>query len=177
VHFLEPVLLDRAVNGVTWPAMGHRSPYADPQGVFATNETERYVAVACETDEQRRRLDTVLGPGGDRHDRLAEWTARLPATEAVAELVDAGVPASMVARPTDLRSDPQLDHRRFFVDLDHPTLGRTSFDGPATAFSATPPMLFESGPTIGQHTREVLTDLLGFQATEVAAFETAQVLR
>ena len=179
VHFLEPVVLDRVVNGVCWPAMGHRSLHADPHGVYGAAEGERYVAVACETDEQRRALRDLLEVEGDGEleGPLSGWIASRLGHRAVSELIDHAVPAALVARPTDLHSDPQLEHRGFFVELDHPTLGPTRFDGPATRFSATPSMLFAPGPTIGQHTDVVLTDLLGYERAEVAAFEEAQVLR
>ena len=167
------------VNGVNWPAMGHASPYARPHGVYRAADPERFVAVSCEHQHQRDALGSLLGePDEERLDAaVSSWVAQRTAAAAEAALIDAGVPASVVARPTDLHRDPQLQHRRFFVELDHPTLGRTPFDGPATQFSATPTMLFEAGPTIGQHTDEVLTDLLGFDRAQIERFAAAEVLR
>ncbi|MBW2295494.1 MAG: CoA transferase, partial [Deltaproteobacteria bacterium] len=42
------------------------------------------------------------------------------------------------------------------------------YDGAATQFSGTPAAPSHAGPTIGQHTFEVLTDVLGYDDSEVA---------
>jgi len=87
-------------------------------------------------------------------------------------LRQAGVPAYPVLRATDLYEDPQLRARGFFIPLDHPRLGRATFEGATTHFSQTPARPLHAGPTIGQHTFETLRDLLGYteqQITHLAA--------
>jgi benzylsuccinate CoA-transferase BbsF subunit len=77
------------------------------------------------------------------------------AFELVEQLQRAGVPSHLVSRPTDLFEDPQLQHRGFFVTLDHPVMGPTPYDGPITRFSRTPAQLHRPGPLLGQHSAEI----------------------
>ena len=88
-------------------------------------------------------------------------------------LRSAGVPAAVVARPSDLYEDPQLAHRGFFVTLEHPVMGPTPYDGPATLFSRTPQRLRAPAPCLGQHNETVLREFLGLAATEIAELRTA----
>ena len=56
IHFLEPMLLDYAVNGRNAGLAGHESDRAKPNGVFAAAGHERYVAISVETDAQWQAL-------------------------------------------------------------------------------------------------------------------------
>ena len=86
---------------------------------------------------------------------LARWCADQDVFELADRLQRAGVPSYPVARPTDLFEDPQLQHRGFFVTLDHPVMGPTPYDGPVTRFSRTPAQLRRPGPLLGQHSDEI----------------------
>ena len=88
----------------------------------------------------------------------------------------AGVPASVVQRPSDLYNDAQLAHRGFFVTLEHREMGPTPYDGPVTHLSATPAILRRAAPCLGEHTEQVLTDLLGLSAEEVAEYAATGAL-
>ena len=79
------------------------------------------------------------------------------------------MPAYVAMRATDLHADPQLAHHEFFVELEHPRIGRALFDGAVTRFGATPAVLRNAGPTIGQDSFHVLSELLGFDDEEIAA--------
>lgn len=189
IHFLEPLLLDHHVNGRDFERPGMHSARACPHGVFATEGTERYIALAVETDEQWRALCGCVPDlsGGEteakRRAALAEIDVTL--TDFFAEkeghatakaLRDAGVPAYVVLRATDLRKDPQLVARDFYIDLDHSVLGRMPFDGAVTLFSATPGRPTRAGPTIGEHTFEALRDHLGFSEEEIGNLAAAGAL-
>ncbi len=194
IHFLEPMLLDYTVNGIVWDRPGHDSQRACPHGVYATRGTERYVALAAESAEQWRALcreiPSLARFGVAEFEPLAARLARRPELErAVAEAVadeepfalarrlrGAGAPAYVVARGTDLHEDPQLLDRGFFVELDHPRIGRVRFDGAVTIWSRTPSRPTHAGPTIGQHSFEVLTEVLGYDDETIARLAEAGVL-
>ena len=124
-------------------------------------------------------LEAFAGP---RFDRLAERLARREEIDAALRewteqempfpLAErpraAGVPASVVLRPTDLYEDPQLAARWFFVTPDHSVMGPIPYDGPATIFSETPAVLHEAAPALGEDSHEVLRDLLGLTPDEIA---------
>jgi benzylsuccinate CoA-transferase BbsF subunit len=193
IHFLEPMLLDYHVNGRQLERPGMASERAAPHGVFATQGTERYLAIGVETAEQWRALQghvpplADLGEGLDelaarreRCDEIEEslrgWCADQDGPELAQKLRGAGVPAYPVLRAKDLRSDPQLVDRGFFIELDHPQIGRACFDGAVTLFSETPAHPTHAGPGMGQHTWEALRDILGFSEEEITAFAEAGAL-
>lgn len=190
IHFIEPLVLDYTVNGRVAPSAGLSSPTAAPNGVYATAGTQRYVAISVETPAQWRALaaiaplDAFRTPGfDDIARRRAESTAidqalcgwcRVQEPFALAKrLKEAGVPASVVLRPTDLYEDPQLKHRGFFVTLDHSVMGATPYDGLVTIFSETPGRLRKAAPALGEDTEYVLRELLGFADEEIAEHAAA----
>jgi crotonobetainyl-CoA:carnitine CoA-transferase CaiB-like acyl-CoA transferase len=193
IHFIEPLMLDYLEDGHIAYRLGTRSERFAPSGVYAVAGRERYLALSVETAEQWSALRGVLlpdsfarAPWNDpivrlaRADELDNAISSRVATKdgpsIVARLHDAGVPASMVQRPTDLYRDPQLAAREFFVTLDHTVMGSTPYDGPATRFSATPARLRKAAPCIGEDTYEILTELLGLTPEQVAAYAAAGVL-
>lgn len=193
IRFIEPLILDEVVNGVTAGPVGMDSPTACPHGVYPAAGIERYVAIAVEDEAQWLALCSVapLGefrsrrfrsyetrhPVRDRIDTaLANWTSGIDARDLEARLTAAGVPASAVQRPSDLYRDPQLQERGFFVTLDHQEMGPTPYDGLATRFSAKPVMLQRAAPILGQDNEFVLRELLGLPPDEIAALAESWAL-
>ena len=171
IRFLEPLILDYAASGKVAARLGLASSRLATHGVFQCAGTERYVAVAAETDEQQQALEAVL-----RGQPLRDWCRHQDAFDTAAELRHAGVPAYVVMRPSDLYQDQQLAARGFFVTLDHAVMGETPYDGPATIFSRTPARLRSPAPCLGQHNEEVLRDALRLDAGEIEQLRTAGAL-
>ncbi|MBA4182014.1 MAG: hypothetical protein C0506_15600 [Anaerolinea sp.] len=190
IHFIEPVVLEYTVNGKMRGPAGHTSDRACPHGVYPAAGTERYVAIATETDAQWRALAETADLGGvcppesslakrmehapELDAALAEWCRIRDPWELVEKLTGAGVPAAVVARPSDLYNDPQLAHREFFVTCQHAEMGPTPYDGPVTRFSATPPSL-HAAPVLGQHTAELLSEVLALDDDEIATYAASGV--
>ena len=144
------------------------SLYACPHGVFAAVDALSYIAIAVETDIQWRALAAILDLGetawdtSERlanrdaiHHAIAAWTATMSASDIETTLQSHGVPAHQVLWPSQLYQDPQLIHREFFQELDHPEIGKAHYDGHVTQFSRTPPELRACGPLLGQHSSEI----------------------
>ncbi len=189
IHFVEPLVFDYTVNGRVAPPAGHESPTASPHGVYRTEGVERFIAIACETTEQWRNLLAVAplsafsGSEFDQlearlaHDSeidaaLETWCADQDAHELAERLKRAGVPASLVERPSDLYEDAQLAHRDFFKICNHSEMGPTPYDGPVTLFSETPPA-YKAAPCLGEHTEYVLTDILGLSDSQIIEYVEA----
>ncbi len=179
IRFLEPLVLEHAANGNVASRLGQGSRQLDPHGVFACLGTHRYIAVGVETDAEREALARTIGlagrgDAGDGLDAaLTAWCESRDAFAAAAFLRDHGVPAHVVARPADLYQDEQLAHRDFFVTLNHPVMGPTPYDGPATIYSRTPSRLRTPAPCLGQHNREVMGRMLGIDGAEYERLRTA----
>lgn len=172
IRFIEPLILDYAATGRVAERLGQGSPSLDPHGVFPCAGEQRYVAVGVETADERESLAMLLDGA-----ELDDWCGERDAFDAAAELRRVGVPAYVLLRPNDLYEDPQLAHRGFFETLDHPVMGPTPYDGPATIYSRTPQRLRSPAPCLGQHNDEVLRDHLEMEAEEIERLRRVGALR
>ena len=106
---------------------------------------------------------------------LATWCAEQEPFAMAASLRQAGVSAYVVMRASDLLEDPQLLARDYFIELDHANIGSARYDGAVTTFSSTPSAPTHAGPTIGQHSFEVLSEILGYGEDEITELVIAGV--
>ena len=83
-------------------------------------------------------------------------------------LQSAGVPAGMVQRSSDHLVDPQLEHRRFFRPLEHPEMGEVPYEGHQYIIDGYDNGPRSPAPCLGEHTFEVLTEVLGIDVAEAA---------
>jgi len=83
-------------------------------------------------------------------------------------LTAAGVPAGKVQRTRDLFVDPQYQHRSFYRYLEHAEVGVVPYAGHQFSIDGYGNGPRFAAPMLGQHTFEVLTDLLGMTDEEVA---------
>lgn len=66
-----------------------------------------------------------------------------------------------------LFSDPHFEHRRVTVEIEHPKLGRLKLLNTPFKFSETPAEVRRRPPLRGEHTREVLGELLGYSEEQL----------
>jgi crotonobetainyl-CoA:carnitine CoA-transferase CaiB-like acyl-CoA transferase len=189
LHFLAPALLDTEVNGNQWRRCGNDDDAMAPHGVYRARGDDRWVAVACENDEQWRRVAQAVGRGdlagwtgaerlGRRRlldDVIQAWTAERDAVAVQEELQALGVPAHAVQHSPDCAGDPQLRHLGHFVTVEHPELGPVELEGPRYRLSATPGVVGPP-PALGQHVLPVLTGILGYDADRVSELLAAGAL-
>jgi len=189
----EPVL-EWSANGVMVERMGNRGPTASPQNLYAGPITEQWVAIACETDDQWHALCEVMDlaaektdpalatiDGRRRHeDRLDAAIGAYVATHDADDLVDrlrgAGVPAALSADHRRASFHEQMIFRNFFETIDHPVVGAHPTPTMPFRYSGVSRWLREPAPTIGQHNREILGDLLGHSDDELAVLESAGII-
>lgn len=88
---------------------------------------------------------------------VAAVAATLPVEDIGRRMAAEQVPFARVRRLAELHEDPQVQHNRLFREIDHPVAGRLRDARPAPLFSATPAEAGAPAPTVGQHTREILT--------------------
>ena len=80
----------------------------------------------------------------------------------------AALPAGPVNDILQMHADPQARARDMIVELDHPTAGRIETLGQPVKFSRTPGSVERASPRLGEHTREVLSEL-GFDSAKIDA--------
>jgi crotonobetainyl-CoA:carnitine CoA-transferase CaiB-like acyl-CoA transferase len=182
VWTLSPWIADWTTNGEYAERDGNRHPRACPHGVFPSAGDDRWVALACWDDADWVRLREVTGVSGDglrsladRQQRVDEveasvaaWTRARSAAGAAETLQAAGLDAYPVNDWSDLHDDPQLAARRHFVFREHPVLGEHVYERSGFRLMATPGGVLAPGPTLGQHNREVLHNLLGLTDNEIS---------
>ncbi len=186
LHFLAPELLDVQVTGSNARRNGNHDPHRAPHDAYPCAGVDEWCAIAVETDDQWRSLVAVLGApawatdptletlagrqaaSADIDRELGAFTSQHEPRELMLLLQGAGVPAGMVQRSSDHMEDPQLAHRSFFRRLEHPEMGEVPYEGHQYRISG-----YDNGPRfpapcLGEHTFEVLTEVLGLDVDEVS---------
>lgn len=96
-----------------------------------------------------------------------EWEALLLAND---------IPVGAINNIGQVVEHPQVKARRAFVEMDHPTVGKVRGVGSPVRLSKTPAEVRTPAPTHGQHTREVMRDVLGMSEGEIDALKAKGVL-
>ena len=77
----------------------------------------------------------------------------------------------------EVLEDPHIKERQAFIVRDHPTAGPTTLLAPWIHMSKTPPSIRADAPAIGQHTDEVLGEILGLTAGEVTNLRAQGIVK
>ncbi|MGH2585892.1 MAG: CaiB/BaiF CoA transferase family protein [Dehalococcoidia bacterium] len=176
--------LDYFLNGRIWEPQGNAGLNHAPHSVYRCLGHDRWVAIACETEEEWRALcaamdapdlaaDPRFATRALRHEHraaldplIAAWTEGQTPHQVMERLQRAGVPAGVVATSEDLYHDVHLRGRGFLVTIDHPQPGRLDHPGMTARLSATPGCVRRPAPLLGEHNEEVFLDLLRLPQAE-----------
>ncbi len=91
-------------------------------------------------------------------------------------LVGNGIPVGKVNTLAEAVAHPQVAARGSLVEIDHPSVGKTRVVGVPARLSATPGSVRSPSPRLGEHTDEVLRNLLDLGAPEIAALRAGGVI-
>ncbi|MFP6795687.1 MAG: CoA transferase [Pseudomonadales bacterium] len=207
VNLLGPALLDLFINGRAARPAGNRLPYdeAAPHNCYpcagaASDDIadERWVAIACLSDDQWEQLRRVMDEPEwsnnpvyetatgrvaaiDELDRqIGLWTMQLDAVDVMARCQAAGVPAGVVQSSIDLaENDPQIAASNFLMTFEepNPVIGTTYGDRLPITFDATPCDTYTRVRDVGEDNASVLSDWLGMENEEVVRGEEDGYLR
>jgi len=117
--------------------------------------------------------------GANQHELdvvIAKWTATLDTRDLLALLEKHGVPSGLIYRTSDMLDDPHFLAREAIVSTPHPSFGTLRMQNVAPRLSLTPGSIRTPAPELGQHTDEVLTDLLSVDAPALAAYRARGVI-
>lgn len=107
---------------------------------------------------------------------LADMVAKRTKQDWLALLEAAGVPCGPINNLQEVFENPQVIARGLQVDLPHPAGASARLIGSPIRMSGTPPASRSAPPLLGQHTDEVLADLLGYSETRLAQLRERDVL-
>jgi formyl-CoA transferase len=130
---------------------------ADAMGRPELAEDERYA-----THSARGAHQTELD------DLIADWTRSLTADEVEALMKEHGVPHGKIYRAPDMLEDPHFAAREAIVRVTHKQFGDLAMQNTFPKLSDTPGEVRWVGPELGEHTDQVLADVLGKSASDIA---------
>ena len=174
-------------TGVVPKRLGNAHPNIVPYQDFPTADGDMILAVG--NDGQFRKLCAAIDhpewPEDERFatnaNRVANRKTLIPllrqatVMRPTAEWIDifsrAGVPCGPINTVDQVFSDPQVLARGMKVALEHQTVGDLALVGSPIKLSETPVEYRTAPPVLGQHTQEVLKDLLGRTEQEIAGLE------
>lgn len=166
--------IEHAVFGRLMERRGNHGHRGAVQDVYRCAGEDNWLAVAADTERERAALIELAGGLGPQ---VATWLGDLDAEEAAEMLTTAGVPAEVVISPSLAVANPQLRHRGFFETLNHASTGENLYPCPPfDRIDGEKHWLRRSPPRLGEHTGEVLTELCGVDADELAALAADGVI-
>ncbi len=184
VAMLANVGMNHLVTGALPKRWGNAHPNIVPYQAFETGDGRIVIAVG--NDGQFASLCRVLGkPEWYQDERFATNPARVkhrdilvvliaeairlwPAHELAEALEARGVPCGPINNLAQVFADPQVQARAMRVDVAHPTAGSVPQVRHPVRFSGDALAPMTAPPTLGQHTDQVLQDMLGMQSDEIA---------
>ncbi len=187
-----PAILDYTVNGRPSRREGRpegnrsASPPMAPHGIYACDGEDDWVSIACRDDAdwakladrigepwakdaQWRTLEGRLAAQDELDERITSWTRSRDKFEVQRNFIADGVPSAAVQKPPErVDHDPGTEEFGLWPFVEHAKMGRVRVDGLPAHFSKTDWKIERGGPCVGQHTDEVLAELLGYDADELA---------
>jgi len=181
-------VIDLSVNGREPVRAGNRDAQHAPHGIFRCKGEGEWVAISVRDDAGWQRLCAAMNREDWTSDqRFANETARCANVEALEAAITAWtreqtaesvtdilqthrVAAGPVIRADQLLTDPVLIRRGTLIETNHPLVGKRSQLGLPWR-TDTGPFRYERAPLLGEHTREVLSALLGIDDAEFDRLE------
>ncbi|QOZ23940.1 CoA transferase [Bradyrhizobium sp. CCBAU 51753] len=172
--------------GVSPTRYGNRHPQFVPHGCFRCAGEDNWIVVAATDEQMWRRLALLIGRPDwamDASLKCAEtrrkvenviergienWTVTRNADEAMLDLQASNVAAGVVRLPIDLLNDRHLRSRAFLQEVERAFIGLHQQPSMPIRESVRPYGIRTSAPTLGQHNRDILSELLGLSDDEIA---------
>ena len=194
VAWLVNIGLNYLTSGQVPKRVGNEHPNIVPYNVMATSDGHVILAVGndgqfakfCEfagepslasdprfaTNEQRVLNRRAL------YDHLEGTMRRKTQEDWVEGLAKLGVPCSPVNNVDQVFADPQVRSRGMQIALPHPQAGKGTVDliGNPIKYSATPVDYRRAPPYLGQHTDEVLAEVLKLSAAEITELHKQKIV-
>ena len=192
VAILENAIARYAVTGEVPGRIGNHHPSITPFDVIKTKK--HHVIIAIGNDSLWVKLCDVLGipdvaedprflTNADRtknraylYPILEAGFLKKTAKEWLRVLEKAGIPCGPVNRIDEIMNDPQVKARDMIIELEHPVAGKLKMPGTPIKLSETPGSIVEPAPLLGEHTFEILGDMLGMTEEEILALKEEKVL-
>ena len=190
---MESLIPEYTLTGYVRPRTGSILPNVAPANAYPTADGKDHL-IAGNQDTVWRRLAHAMGrPELGTDERFAthmarganqalldsligQWTSSLTAAALEEILNENAVPNGKIFTAPDMLQDAHFAARKAIVRLAHPELGEFTMHNVFPKLSDTPGEIRWLGPTLGQHTEEVLRDVLGYEDDAVTALRDHGVI-
>ena len=184
IAMLANVASSYLVSGKDAGRYGNGHPSIVPYTTYQASD--QMIAVAVGNDGQFRKFSEALSQPGWANDPrfavnssrvenrqfldklVAEVLAGQPAEFWLGTLKAAGIPCGMINTVAQALQDPHTQARAMVETVAHPTAGPVKILGIPLKFSDTPASIRAAPPTLGQHSDEILQNMLGYDAVRIA---------
>ncbi len=171
---------------------GSQHPNLVPYGVFPCADGS--IVIACLTNSFWGNICRALGMGdwaGDAlfdtlekrrdlrgvvNERISGITSRKTMNELVELFTQHQVPHAPILGIKEALSQPQAVAREMVVEADHQVLGKIPIVNRSIKFPGDQQPAPAAPPVLGQHTEEILTELLGLTAEQIAGLRASKAI-
>ncbi len=191
-NLLEAVVPEYSGAGVIREASGTMVTGIVPTNTYRCSDG-KFIVIGGNGDSIFQRLMTAVGrddlatdvrladnAGRVIHEQeidqvLAQWCAGISASDAIAELEQVRVPVGPIYNVEDMLADPHFNSRGLFDEV---IIDGKPLKIPAIMpkLSGTPGATRWPGPSLGSHNDEVLQDMLGLSAEQMAALGEQNII-
>ena len=171
---------------------GSEHPNLVPYGIFPAADGSIVVACLMNSFWERicqalgmqdwikdARFDTIQKRRDNRalvNERIGEFTRQKSVAELVELFTQYQVPHAPILGIKEALSQPQAVAREMVVETDHPVLGKIPIVNRAIKFPGDRQPVPTAPPVLGQHTDEILRDILGLTAEQIEELRTSKVV-
>lgn len=183
---LENAIARYVTSGVVPGPLGNRHPSITPFASYTA--ADGHIIVGAGNDRLWEKLCNILGcpelikdprfnTNLHRTNNASELGIILnnifinkPIDEWLAILEKAGLPCAPINTIDKIVTDPHVNARNMIVEVEHPIAGKLKMPGVPVKMSETPGTVEKHAPLLGQHTGEILQELLGWDQKKVDEF-------
>jgi len=189
---LENFVVTKTLTGTSPTRDGNANLGSAPFNSFKTKDG--YVVIAVANDKLFEKFTKAIG----REDLLAEpnyrtnyerkinetelnkiienWTAGYFTNEVCEILALDKIPVGPILSIDDLIDNQHLKDREMLVEITHPILGRVVYPGNPIKFSVTSDLRYDSAPMLGEHSIQILKDILGKSDEDIKKLQDIKII-
>ncbi len=180
------------VSGETPKRYGNAHPNIVPYQTFKASDG--YFAVAIGNDSQWRQFCETIGRNEWAEDSrfrtnagrvnhreiliplLEDLFARSTISHWLDLLASIGVPCGPISSVDQALADPQVQARQMVIDVPHPSAGSVRLVASPLKIPTAPTLVRFPPPMLGEHTHQVLQDLLGYSDRAIQDLHAGNVI-